>query len=850
MEETARESARQILNLGWQLLGPESQGWLEARVPGCVHTDLLRHGLIPDPFVAENEADCRWVAERGWEYRLVFVPRPEVLARGRQCLRFLGLDTLAEVRLNGQVMLEADSMYRPWECDVSGQLHPGENQLRILFRSPVDPALKAGPLRHLEYPAENDQLGKVSPFVRKAPYHYGWDWGPALATMGIWQPVELLGWDRWRVRDLSLGPLDCSEQEARFALQLDLEGPSRGPFQVEVREPKRGVLLQQEFTRSELHPDHAFELCLPDPELWWPRGHGAQPLHELTITVREVGRSGPRDQDTVFRRTLRTACRRVELRREQDALGESFVLQVNGRPIFAKGANWIPAHVFPAELEAADYRRLLDAAAWANMNMLRVWGGGYYERDEFYDLCDELGILVWQDFMFACSLYPGHEAFLDSVAAEARHQVQRLKHHPSLALWCGNNEIAQAWNCWGWKDQWPREMFTRDYLNLFHDRLPRVLTQLDPARPYWPTSPAAGNALPEAGQDLGAGDIHYWGVWHGGDPPEAFGDNVGRFMSEYGMQSMPDPLTVRAFLPADDLALESDQPFLQHPALASHQKSSLGNGRLAQYVEQMFGPARDLETFIHLSQLTQMECLREAVEAHREKLPACAGTLYWQFNDCWPGISWSGIDHAGRWKAMHYAARRLFAPVLVCWRERGQILQPVLVHDGPAAVTGDLDLRLLTFAGDTLWQRSRPLTLESGTVKAGAGADLGELLSGHDPARLCLVAEWSSEGREPSRAHHFFRPLKDLQLPRAKYETAWSRQDGAACLQVRAGSFLKCFFVRTIDRIGHFSDNYVDLMPGEERVFKFEGRQVAGSTFPEVQCLTLNELLGQGCGAE
>jgi beta-mannosidase len=834
-------TTRQPLNDGWQLTGPDAAKPLTARVPGCVHTDLRRHGLIDDPFAGENEVACRWVAERDWEYRLRFAPGPEILARDEQRLHFHGLDTLATVRLNGRVVLEADNMFRPWACDVRGLLQDGENELHITFHSPVDPALKSGPLRHLEYPADNDQLGKISPFVRKAPYHYGWDWGPALATMGIWRPVELVAWDRWRVRDVTLRPVACTTDAATFALRVDLDVTAPGAFVVEVSEPRRGVLAGQEFTADAPHAGHTIAVVIGDPELWWPRGVGDQPLCDLTVTVREAADPGAMDQ-----RTVRTACRSIELRRETDPAGESFEFVVNGRPVFIKGANMIPAHAFPTEVRPDRYRQLVDAAAWANMNMLRVWGGGIYESDLFYDLCDESGILVWQDFMFACSLYPGHDAFLDSVEAEARFQVRRLQHHPSLALWCGNNEIAQAWHRWGWKDRCPPEMFTRDYRRLFHGVLPRVLAELDPDRPWWPTSPATGDDLPLTEQHLRAGDVHSWDVWHGGDPPTAYDANVGRFMSEYGMQSFPDPLTVEDFLPRDQWPAGGGdgQSFLEHPVLAAHQKSVVGNAQLARYVEGMFGAAPDLETFIHLSQLTQMEAMRLAIEAHRRRQDTCGGTLYWQLNDCWPGPSWSGLDSTGRLKALHYAARRLFDRVLVCFRDDADGVRPVLVHDGPDGVAGILRVRLVTLTGDVLHERFADVTLAPRAVHEGDSLDLATLGRGHDSATICAVAEWIVDGREAGRAHHHPVASKDLALPPAAYETSWSREDGAAVLTVRAASFLKWFFVRPVDMIGHFSDNYVDLLPGEERRLVFHGPRGGGDRLPAIRCLTLNDLIG------
>ena len=589
--------------------------WFPATVPGTIHTDLLNQGLIPDPFWRDGEMRVQWVGEEDWTYRTrLQVPEATLQAELVELI-FHGLDTYAEVRLNDQTILEADNMFRTWRVDVKGFLLPGDNVLEIRFRSPLLPALKARAALPYRLPAGNDRGDPPSRvFVRKAAYHYGWDWGPRLVTSGIWRPVELHAWSGIRIRDLHLQTDSLTDQRAFATVQVELE-----ISQPEAERRAAGGNLPVSVALSS--PDGSFESVLaeatvepglnrleaqveiPDPRRWWPNGLGEPYLYTVKAEL-----AASRFMETA---QVRFGLRTLELITEADSIGESFFFKVNGVPVFMKGANVIPQDHFSPRVSEEQYRNLFRDVAGANMNMLRVWGGGIYEEDLFYELADEKGILIWQDFMFANGMYPGDSAFLANVRAEAYDQVSRLRKHPSLALWCGNNEMDEGWKNWGWARAYdsPTDSAAvrRAYETIFHGILPDMVAREDPARPYWPSSPSLGWGDPES---LNRGDSHYWGVWHGREPFQVFAEKLPRFSSEFGFQSIPSMETVEAFTDESDRSLV-------HPNFLIHQKHPIGNELISQYMARDYPVPPDFEDFAYVSQLLQARGMRTAFEAHR-----------------------------------------------------------------------------------------------------------------------------------------------------------------------------------------------------------------------------------------
>ncbi|HEX8293121.1 MAG TPA: glycoside hydrolase family 2 TIM barrel-domain containing protein, partial [Pyrinomonadaceae bacterium] len=676
------------LDSGWTFRQAGKEEWRKATVPGSVHTDLLANRLIEDPFYRDNEPKLQWVGKADWEYRTTFDAPAALLRRRHVELVFEGLDTYATVYLNDRPVLAADNMFRTWRVDAKGALKAGANTLRVVFRSPVNEILPRMKTLGYELPAVNDQGEKTSPHTRKAPYQYGWDWGPRFVTCGVWKPARLEAWDDARIDNLRVNLLRLDDKMAVLTVHAAVVSSVETEAALELYAPDAGDSAPARVSRVRLRKGENLAsgvVAIAKPERWWPAGMGRQRLYSLKARLL-VG--GVRRDEAATRVGLRT----VELRQQPDAAGKSFAFVVNGVPVFAKGANWIPADSFPERVTRERYRRLLESARDANMNMLRVWGGGYYEADEFYELCDELGIMVWQDFMFACSMYPGDEQFLESVRAEATDNVRRLRNHPSVVLWCGNNEVETAWQHWGWKERLPAKLWD-DYKKIFHGVLPEVVAREDPSRPYWPSSPSSN--LEDDSDSQRVGDIHYWEVWHASKPFDYYERQRPRFMSEYGFQSFPLIETVRAYtLPADH--------DIQSPVMLAHQKHPRGNQLIREYMLRDFPEPKDFESFLYASQVLQAEGIRVGAEHLRRLMPHNMGSLYWQLDDCWPVASWSSVDYFGRWKALQYYARRFYAPVLLSPHVEGGEVRLYVVSDRAEPLRAGLHVRLLDFEGRLL----------------------------------------------------------------------------------------------------------------------------------------------------
>jgi len=785
--------------------------WLPAQVPGTVHTDLLSHGLIPDPFWRDVEPALQWIDKQDWVYRLVFQVSQRVLEKEVAELVFHGLDTYAEVTLNGQAILEADNMFRRWTVDVSGRLQPGENTLEVLFHSPLQPALAALEALPYELPAGNDRGDPPSRvFTRKAAYHYGWDWGPRFVTSGIWRPVQLRAWSGARIADLQVYTDSLADGRAHLRAAVTVETSLE---EAERRAAGGGIeaVLEVSSPTGEFETVSAplslargeTRLILPitvaEPRLWWPNGSGDQNLY----SVRAALHAGRR-VDTL---TTRTGIREVELVTRPDSVGESFFFQVNGRPVFMKGANVIPLDHFSPRVDEEDYRALFRDVVNANMNMLRVWGGGIYETDLFYDLADEKGILIWQDFMFANGMYPGDSLFLANVREEATQQVKRLRNHPSLALWCGNNEMDEGWNNWGWARRYDSpadSAAVRDaYLILFQEVLPSVVQAEDPGRRYWPSSPSLGWGNPES---LTRGDSHYWGVWHGQEPFQVFEEKLPRFSSEFGFQAFPPMATVEAFTAPEDRSIHD-------PTLLVHQKHPIGNEIITEYMGRDYPVPAGFQDFVYVSQLLQARGMQRAFEAHRRARPRTMGTLYWQLNDTWPAISWSSRDYFGRWKALHYAAREAFAPILVSPTLEGDTLSAWMVSDLAEPVTGTLYLELLDFQGTSLWQAPVQAQLPPGTSRRLWTGLAANILGGVDPGRVVFVAEWvQDDAPSPGPSGHlYFRAPRELRLETPAIRLDLALEEGRTRLTLESTVLAKDVYL-TLDGT-NLPENFFDLLP-------------------------------------
>lgn len=821
------------LDGGWQLRlvpgqseardYPKAAHWLPAHVPGTVQGDLINAGVVPDPFYRDNEGKIQWVGLSDWEYRTEFDADSAVLAREHVELVFKGLDTYAEVTLNGKPLLTADNMFRSWRVDAKPLLKRGRNVLEVTFHSPIkrlQPWLAKQPYA---LPGEFDSafgdepVGKqTANYIRKANYGYGWDWGPRIVTAGIWQDVQLQAWDAVRVDDLHVAQDHISDRVANVRTQIQLQSSVAGSVVVtlDVLGPDGATVIHTMEQRVVDPGSNRIDLPvrIPYPKLWYPAGYGKQDRYTFIAKIRDA--NGDTQE---FKRV--TGLRTVELRREKDQWGKSMTFVVNGIPIFAKGANLIPLDALPPRGATEQrMRQTLQDARDANMNMLRMWGGGYYEDDRFYDLADELGIMIWQDFMFGGAIPPYDVDFRENTRQEAIDQVKRLRDHPSIVLWSGNNEVQTGWEHWGDRlkfktslDPEERRNIERGMDNLFGTVLRQVTNTYDPDVPYWSSSPSTDQDGPA---DIDTdGDRHYWEVWGGpAKPVTEYLNQTPRFMSEYGLQSFPDMRTIKAFTEPTDLDPES-------PVMRAHQKFDKGNGnkRLLKYIRREFGEPKDFESFVYLSQLMQAEGIQLAAEHLRASRPQSMGSLYWQLNDTWPGASWSSVDYYGRWKALHYHARHFYAPELIAaLRDPAGKTEVTLVSDHTEPMQVRWRMRVMDFDGKQLSKRERSTTMPAlSATRIGEFSD-SQLLGRADPKHSYAVFDLlDGDGKLLSRNVVLFDAAKNLALPQTKIDAELTSSSDGYTLTLSSPVFAHEVWVSFGDLDAKLSDNAIDLLPGE-----------------------------------
>ncbi len=743
------------LNGEWTVARDGTEQQVAAAVPGDVYADLLAAHEIVDPFYRDHEESLQWIGEADWRYRRTFAVEPELLERDCLVLKCHGLDTLAAVSLNGRELGKTDNMFRVWEWDVKPFLKSGQNAIEVLFASTISHIEARQGERPLPWrrAARSKEKAACHGWVRKEQCNYGWDWGIKAVTCGIWRDIELLAFDRARLVEVAISQDHTAA--GRVGLRLGVAAQVVDPkaaLRVETAVRLRGEpVAAAKFSLAAGQGEG--ELTVDRAELWWPNGLGRQPLYELEVRLVDEN-SGA----TLDRRVKRIGLRTLRLQRQADQWGESFQFAVNGVPFFAKGANWIPADGILARMTPSRYRRLVADAAAVNMNMLRVWGGGIYEDAAFYDACDELGICVWQDFMFACSAYPTFDAgFMATVEAEARDQVGRLRHHPCLALWCGNNELEQGWvGDRGWENG---QMPWDEYGRLFDRLLPDVVRELNPETDYWPSSPHSPCGDRADHRNPACGDAHLWGVWHGRKPFEWYRDCEHRFNSEFGFQSFPEPRTVREYTAPEDRNITSW--IMEH-----HQRSGIGNSTIMHYMLDWFRLPVGFEHTLWLSQILQGMAIKYACEHWRRSRPRGMGTLYWQLNDTWPVASWSSIDYYGRWKALHYMARHFFAPLLLSGLEDAEkgTVELHATNDGPEARSGTILWRATSAAGRELAGGDINAVAAGQADTPVATLDLRELLAEPGCRDLLLWLEWREGGAAVARNLTLFARPKHLQL--------------------------------------------------------------------------------------
>lgn len=804
----------------WQLARAGSKETLTAQVPGCVHLDLMSAGIIDDPFFRDNEYKVAWVHETDWVYTRVVEADVRLFECDRVFLECDGLDTLASTSLNGKSLGRADNMYVPHRFDVTNNLRRGENRIGIKFQSPVTftrPLCAKNPLKGI-----NESIpGAV--YIRKSPCQWGWDWGPKLPTSGIWRPIRLAGYKIARIDDLWVRQKHHSDGNVTLNVVVAIEKFRRDACTIMVRlTHPDGTVQEQDIAAT--GKQARCSISVQSPKLWWPNGYGDHPLYKIEAILKHK-------DETLSSVSRRIGLRTIKLEQKKDRWGRSFTFVVNGVKVFCKGADWIPADQFPSRITDDHYRHLVSSAAQANMNMLRVWGGGFYESDLFYDLCDEYGVLIWQDFMFACSHYPCDDWYLDNARRDIEHTVIRLRNHPSLALWCGNNEM--EWGATHWWDDEVKADRQQEYAKIFHEMIPDIISRVDPGSSYWPSSPSSGQPYFGDVNDPSCGDGHYWDVWHGKQPFTAYRSQYHRFMSEFGFESLPALETIKSFAREGDLNVTSY-------VMECHQKSAAGNGLLLHYMAQTFRFPKDFEMICYASQLLQAEAMRCGIEHWRRNRGRCMGALYWQYNDCWPVCSWAGIDYFGRWKALQYFAKRFYSPVHLSVEDDGVRAKIHVTNDTTTPVFIEMKWSLERLDGTVVRQAYIKKDIPAERNILVANLDFVKELKGDAIRQTVLVHEFMIDGKRVGMGITPFVPSKHLELPEANIRVDVKSDDIGPYLEIatdKAARFV-CLSIPGQDVI--FSDNYFDLPAGRTNVVRVES-EIDPSLLAQVRVYSLRD---------
>lgn len=790
----AQEHFRSLNDENWFFQQGSKSEKHKAKIPGTIHTDLLENKLIDDPFLEDNETKLQWIEKEEWIYESNFNVTENELKNHSIELRFDGLDTYASVYLNQTLILEANNMFRNWNIDAKKHLNKGNNNLRMIFKSS---SLKGKELASkLTYTLpENERV-----FVRKAQYHFGWDWGPRFVTAGIWKNVSIHFSNQAVIENCSIQQKSLSKTDASLNFIIKITSHVNADYLLKIGDIKKKINLKKGINRIEIPYN------IKNPKLWWCNGLGEPNLYHFTIELFKQQNLLSSKKVSMGLRTIEWIQEKDQTEGQIDEKGKSFYLKLNGVPVFIKGANYIPPHSFLPEVSSEKYNHLILQAKKANMNMLRVWGGGVYADDSFYEECDENGILVWQDFMFACAMYPGDLDFLNNVKEEVIDNITRLQNHPSIVIWCGNNENDEGWHNWGWQKQfnYSKEIenkIWKDYQTLFDTLIPNALKETlgENHYFYWPSSPSKGWGRKES---LRQGDAHYWGVWWGKEPFEIYKEKTGRFMSEYGFQGMPSIATLRKF--TKELSWENK-------SIKAHQKHPTGFETIKEYMERDFKIPIQFEDYVYVSQLLQAHGMKTAIESHRRAMPYCMGTLYWQFNDCWPVTSWSSVDYYGNWKALHYQAKKSYEKQLISVDEKKNNLYIYGINDELKKLEGNLKIELLDFYGKVIWQKEKTVFFEFNTSRIFDSIKL-ESIPKLDRNNSFFKISFKNKLLDLSCIHYLAKP-KDLNLVQPKINVTYLNNTK---IQLSGNTLVKNLYLES-DGV-FFEENFFDLLPNETKI--------------------------------
>ena len=756
----------------------------------------MNQRLLKDVYAGTNAEKAQWVENKDWSYTSdPFQVSESYLAQDNVELVFESIDTYAEVYFNGVLLFETNNYFREYRFDIKSMIKPEGNTVEVLIKSPIRQGNKQ--IEASKHPLPGEAIRAVT---RKPQFHYGWDWGPKLTTSGIPGGIFIDQWSEYRVEHVGIQTISCNKDRAELQVSLHVESQVNAEINWALNMKSNGEYINAEGRFKLKKGTHTidFPLTVQNPNLWWPNGYGEAALYACALKL---------SSDKIASKSshvFQTGIRTVQLMTDADEFGNEFSFHVNGTPIFMKGANYIPQSIFDAEVAPSDTRRLLNQAKEVHMNMLRVWGGGIYETDYFYDVCDSLGILVWQDFMFACAMYPGDKLFRQNVQEEAKQQVLRLKCHPSMALWCGNNENSEGWHRWGWQTgltEKEKKKVWKSYKNIFLKDLPKAVeshSNLD----YWETSPMLGR-----GDSLHKfmGDAHYWGVWHDAESFDSLETKVPRFMSEFGFQSFPEPSVMERIAPKarwDSMNV----------AVRYHEKHPRGFELINTYMKRDYVVPGAFEDWLYLSQLVQRDGMIQGIRAHRAAQPYCMGTLYWQLNDVWPAASWSSIDSEGNWKALHYALKEAYAPRAIWPELRGDSLCIRMVND-LQAINVQVEMTCMSYEGQLLEQ------IHLTEINLEHGSHYQHFSSFDTPKNAIWILDWSF-GEEQHTVTWSPHNSNEFILPKVRPTFKITPKNGSYEIAFRSAKYHKGLRI-SANANGVWSDNYIDLIPGRIQTVTF-----------------------------
>lgn len=789
------------LSSNWFFKQKSASAWNSAAVPGNVFTDLYQSKLIPNPFYSDNEQQLQWIENEDWEYKTEFDCDKTISQNTFVELCFEGLDTYASVYLNDSLILNANNMFRSWKVDVKRLLKHKKNLLHIVFESAVNKGKQEAVKLSYVLP-EGERV-----FSRKAQFQYGWDFGPRFAACGIWKPIVLSAWSDVQIKKLNYDVLLQTDSIAVIQFVVKTESEKEHDYKLLLDgkfENERPLINQSKKIHLKKGSNcDTIKATIRNPKLWWSNGLGAANLYQFNCSITD-------EKGVKTQQSLNVGIRKIEWVFKPDSIGNTFYFKLNGVPVFMKGANYIPSDIFLGQKNKQAYKQELATYKEVHMNMLRIWGGGVYGSDEFFNACDEQGILVWQDFMFACAMYPGDTDFMNNTKEEIIEQVTRLQNHPSLALWCGNNESDEGWKNWGWQKQfkYSRKDSAKigdDYTKLFHSIIPEIIKNNSPKIPYLSSSPLIGWGHKES---LTHSDSHYWGIWWGMEPFSNYEKKVGRFMTEYGFQSMPDLATFKTFCSSAELNLNST-------AVRAHQKHKTGYETIQKYLERDYKTPANFIDYIYVSQLLQRDGMRTAIESHRRSKPSCMGTLFWQLNDCWPGTSWSAIDYYARPKAFYYSLKQLYNTVLLSVKKESDGIDCVIISDSLKELNAHLQLQLLDFHGKLLWKMETKIKVSS--IKNSHYLIAAKELPSFDSTRTYLKTELYSDNKYIASNFYFFTKAKNIMYPKAIIAIRKTDENN---FEISSNVFAKDIFVYDEVNSPLFDLNYFDLEAGEKKIIK------------------------------